>query len=372
MKILLVGNYVFDGSYSMQLFARVMYEELSKRDINVKLVAPRPFWGRIYPGHHGIGKWLGYIDRFVLFPFYLGVLKKKYDIVHFCDHGSSVYIGKKWRINTVVTCHDMLAVRGALGEISGCKPSFFGVVMQKKIIRGMKMSAKVACVSRATLADTKRILDRVEGLCVVSNGLNYEYHVISQKDINYRLQGVIAEGTKYIIHVGTNLPRKNRQTVIRAFSEIPHDMNIYLVIVGRMLDDDLIRLAKSLNVQNRIIQIYRPEVKILEALYNNAIALLFPSYYEGFGWPVVEAQACGCPVIASDIDPFVEILGDTAIICGVEAYKDMSRGVVSLCINIALRKNIIQKGLQNVQMHYMKEKMIDGYIDLYRGMICEK
>lgn len=368
MKVLLVANYKYDGSYSMQLFSNVLYCEMQKKGVDVNIISPRPIIGSIGASYKGIGKWLGYVDRFILFPFYLGRIIKKYDIIHFCDHGSAVYIRKKWKISTIVTCHDMIAVRGALGEVSDCAPSLLGKIQQKMISNGIKKATMVACVSEATREDVERVLGVDYKSVVVNNGLNYDYKVLDKDEVSRRLKGVVPQGIRYMLHVGTNQPRKNRTTVIKILSAISRHVDMYLVIAGRLLDGDLLKLAADLNVKNKIIQIYRPPAEMLEALYNKAEALVFPSHYEGFGWPVVEAQACGCPVIASDIKPFREILKNTAVLCGADDADEMALHLINICNNEKLREQMVISGKKNVDENYSKLRMINRYIEHYEDL----
>ena len=91
MKVLLVGNYPFDGATSMKIWADALERELRQRGIDVKLIFPEPFFGRAKPSPVGFGKWLGYVDRFVLFPRRLRAAASRADVIHFCDHGSALF-----------------------------------------------------------------------------------------------------------------------------------------------------------------------------------------------------------------------------------------------------------------------------------------
>ena len=144
------------------------------------------------PSVHGVGKWLGYIDRFVMFPSALRSAAARADIVHLCDHGAAMYApmieefkGKP----VVVTCHDMIAVRSARGELPGLRSSAFGQFLQRWICHGLKHATRVACVSRATFDDVRRILETDENLCVILNGLNYPFQPLAADEPERRLAG---------------------------------------------------------------------------------------------------------------------------------------------------------------------------------------
>ena len=91
-----------------------------------------------------------------------------------------------------------------------------------------------------------------------------------------------------------------------------------LVFAGEPLSDELRSLARQLGVSDRVVEVPDATSELLEALYNCATALLFPSTFEGFGWPIAEAHACGCPVICTDREPMTEVAGMPALIHDVE------------------------------------------------------
>src|SRR5207237_4838142 len=118
-----IGNYEPDAQQSMQRFAALMAKELPPAGLDVTVMRPEPFVGRLCPGPKGVGKWLGYIDKFLIFPRRLKRRMKELRmgsesrlVVHICDHSNAFYTRYLRVVPHVVTCHDMLAVRSALGE----------------------------------------------------------------------------------------------------------------------------------------------------------------------------------------------------------------------------------------------------------------
>jgi glycosyltransferase involved in cell wall biosynthesis len=170
--------------------------------------------------------------------------------------------------------------------------------------------------------------------------------------------------------VGSNLLRKNREGILRIFAKLPKELNLQLVFAGEALSEDLIRLANGLMVQGRILQVVKPDVEILEALYNRASSLIFPSRYEGFGWPPIEAQACGCPVVGSQIPPLIEVLGQSAILRPLEDEAGMAESIARLASDKEYREEIRQRGFENVHSRFQTSRMIDQYVSLYRELAC--
>src|SRR5216110_1110114 len=114
-------------------------------------------------------------------------------------------------------------------------------------------------------------------------------------------------------HVGSNLRRKNRDGALRIFARCKEKWNARLVFAGDALTQELLSLADRLGISDRVMQVPNASDELLEALYNRAVALLYPSRFEGFGWPVIEAQACGCPVVCSNSGPLPEAAGDAGL-----------------------------------------------------------
>lgn len=371
MKVLLVGNYEFDGSTSMKIWADTLHRELLQLGIDAKLIAPRPILGRIKPSSSGLGKWLGYCDRFLFFPQVLRAAASRADVVHICDHGSAMYSLCLKKVPVIVTCHDMHAVLGAFGEVPDCPASPLGRLLQSWICRGLRRAACVACVSNATLADAQRLLRKQTNLRMVLNALNYPFRQISQDEADRRLKGISGFNQPFVLHVGSNLTRKNREGVLRVFALASEGIDLRLVFVGQTLTPDLLRLADELQIRDQIITVVRPDVEVIEALYNRALALIFPSRYEGFGWPPIEAQACGCPVVASNIPPLLEVAGQSALLHSVGDERGMAASIRRLATDPQYRQEMRRRGLENVRSRFQTLRMMKEYVSLYKELACQ-
>jgi glycosyltransferase involved in cell wall biosynthesis len=372
MKVLLVGNHEFAGVPSMRIFATTLRRELSRLAIDVELIVPRPVFGRIKRSGVGLGKWLGYCDRFLIFPWDLRAAAAKADVVHVCDHSDAMYASMVANRPILVTCHDMLAVRGARGELEDWRASLFGPLLQRWICRGMRQAARIACVSQYTLEDVNRILSVDGKLCLVLNGLNHPFEPLPASEVDRLLATLPAIREPFVLHVGSNHARKNRDGVLKIFAQVPREKNLQLVFAGAALPQDLIALAKELNVFDRVVQVVNPGVETLKALYNRAVALLFPSRYEGFGWPPIEAQACGCPVIGSDIPPLVEVLGQSAVLKPVEDEAGMAESICRMVTDREYCNQLRERGLKNVEARFQTARMVSEYVSLYRTLACQE
>lgn len=372
LMILLIGNYPLERQQSMERFAIMMLDGLTAAGIQAEVIRPRPFFGRFRFAGCFVAKWLAYLDKFVLFRRALGCkLRERPALVHVCDHSNAMYAKAARELPVVVTCHDLLAVRGALGEATDCPASATGRILQRWIVRGLESAAAVACVSRATLRDAERLVRRTNGtpaLELITLGLSYPYRVLSPVETRGRLAKIPSLGpdTPFVLHVGSNLRRKNREGVLRIFARCKARWNGSLVFTGDPLSDSLRSLGRALGVADRIVEVPHADSETLEALYNGALALLFPSTFEGFGWPIAEAHACGCPVLCVDREPMVEVAGEAALARPVEDEAGFAADLLSLT-NPDERARWSVKALENAK-RFSTPRMISEYVALYRSL----
>src|SRR5947209_10304125 len=137
--VLLIGNYLLDRQHSMQRFGMMMLSGLVKAGVAAELLVPSPFLGTFRNGRGFIAKWLAYIDKYILFRWRLKrELARHPSVVHICDHSNAVYVDQISNVPVLVTCHDLLAVRDALGEETHCPMSFTGKILQRWILRALR------------------------------------------------------------------------------------------------------------------------------------------------------------------------------------------------------------------------------------------
>src|SRR5436305_1266945 len=237
--VLLIGNYPLDRQQSMQRFGTMMLNGLNASGISAKLITPRPFFGKFRGAGSFVAKWLGYIDKFVLFPRQLraSLTKERPSILHICDHSNAMYGGWINSTPVVVTCHDLLAVRGALGEETNCPASVTGKMLQRWILRGLRRADEVVCDSQATEVDARRLVSRggtTPKIELVHLGLNYPFRKLPDVETSARLARIpnFSQTTPFVLHVGSNLPRKNRDGALRIFAMTKDKWNARLVFVG--------------------------------------------------------------------------------------------------------------------------------------------
>jgi glycosyltransferase involved in cell wall biosynthesis len=368
MKVLLVGNYLPDRQESMIRFSNLMHRGLCKAGIAATLVTPPERMGKMAP--HFLQKWFGYVDKFLLFPRRLRKLAVDADIIHVCDHSNAMYVPKTDRA-TVVTCHDLLAVRGAMGEVDDCAASFTGKWLQRWIVEGLREAAVIACDSHSTEADVIRIIEAREREIptpVIPLGLCYAYRPLPEAESARRLQaGGLDLSKPFVLHVGSSHKRKNREAIIRIAALTKKSFPGRYVFAGAPLTGVQRGQAVAAGVSDCITELGSISNEVLEALYSRAHCMLFPSRFEGFGWPVIEAQSCRCPVIVSDQCSLPEVAGDGAIICEINDERRMADAVIELQ-EPERRKDIIERGAANLA-RFSEDTMVQRYIEIYRTVM---
>ena len=211
---------------------------------------------------------------------------------------------------------------------------------------------------------------------VIYNGVDEVYKKILNHEIidaakkKYNIDG------KYLLYLGTLEPRKNIETIIKAYNLFNkcNNENIKLVLAGKKgwLYDDIFKLIKEFRIEDKVIFTDYVDDDDKPALYQGAEIFLFPSLYEGFGIPVVEAMASGTPVITSNSSSLPEVAGEAAIITDPMDYKEISRSIERILNDSELRENMINEGIKQADKFNWDEsaeKLKKLYYDLYYDRI---
>jgi len=231
----------------------------------------------------------------------------------------------------------------------------------------IKGSTAVVCVSEFT---RQEVLERYpsitdEKLKVIHGGVDLER-------FNPRSQGIISEHydiKEYLLCVGEVRPYKNLENVFRALELCPNGPQ--LAISGRIFGEHktkLENLARSLNIENRIVWLgYVPD-DLLPNLYSEATAFIFPSLYEGFGLPIIEAMACGCPVISSNRASLPEIGGEVAIFFDPLEISAMAESIKKVCEDTEYRQTLARRGPKHAS-NFKWESSVNKHMDLFEAIL---
>ena len=247
---------------------------------------------------------------------------------------------------TVVTVHDLIYLR-----VAGSAPAWKRAGMRWWLRRVVTRASGVICVSEHGRRDLAAFEPRVAGrLRVILNGASDAFAVAGAAADAAADPLALPDGVRppYLLCVATRKPHKNLEGAVDVLAKLaPHDPALTLVVVG---EDGphwrrVVARAERLGVAGRL-RAYAPVADDqLRALYQAAEALLFPSTYEGFGLPPLEAMRCGTPVIASNATSIPEVTGSAALLFAPDDAAGMADAVLRLRASASLRNEIVGRGL---------------------------
>lgn len=261
-------------------------------------------------------------------PYQLANHKKRYRVFFSPGFMPPIYSA----IPFILTIHDLIPIHHPDNQ-SWAKAYFFNIVIKKAIHRAhtiftVSEYSKNEILTWANIPDTKII--------VVKNGISDLFSPHGKKH---------TPGYGYFLYVGNTKPHKNVPRLIQAFAKANIDQSIKLILTSP-LTLELQHLVQTHHIAHRIVINHDLSESLLAEYYRGAIALLFPSLYEGFGLPVVEAMASGTPVITSNVTSLPEIANDAAVMINPYDIESLASHIEQMVTNENVRNDCIAKGLK--------------------------
>lgn len=384
MKIVLFSHPRFLPSHSMERFARMLATAYESRGHSVELWAPTP---RVYTWlpQGRWSKWAGYVDQYLLFPRWVRAAVRREPagtLYVFCDQALGPWVPLVNHKPHVVHCHDLLALRSALGDIPENATSPSGKLYQRYIRWGFQRARHFISVSRKTRDDLHRFGHvRFVTSEVVYNGLSHTFMPMGASEAVQVLTsaGLPVEQRGMLLHVGGGQWYKNTDGLIRLYARYadrrPDPLPLWLVSPP---PDAAVRAAMQAVPDNGRVMFFGGwDNQVLQAAYSHARAFLFPSIAEGFGWPIIEALACGCPVLTTDEPPMNEIGGPAArylprLRHGDDVHAWASHGARVLDDLLEMdeveRKHLAAEGVAWSQ-RFVADAAIDAYLHIYQRVL---
>ncbi len=254
----------------------------------------------------------------------------------------------------IVTVHDV---------IYKLYPDFFtGYGKRRLRVLGEALirADKIIADSESTKRDILKFFGvQANNIVVVYPGVSDSFHVVNDTELIGSIRQRYNLSELFILFVGTLEPRKNLVGLMEAYSKLRKTMDLKhkLVIVGRKGWDyeSIFERVRDLGLKENVFFLdYLPE-KDLPLLYNCAEMLVFPSIYEGFGLPPLEAMACGCPVITSNTSSLPEVVGEAAVLVNPHEVDDIARGIRQVLESPERKHDLIEKGLRRSQLFSWKK-----------------
>jgi mannosyltransferase len=225
--------------------------------------------------------------------------------------------------------------------------------------QAVRHSQYIVCISESTKRDLLKFVPDIDEskIRIIYNGVSDDYCVLDKSE---NISTIPFEKNKYVIFVGNRFGYKNFDFLKKTLAKSEYN----LVIVGSPLTvEEKKDLERYIPHERYFCTGFLPN-KELNVLYNHAAALVYPSSYEGFGIPVVEAQKAGCPVIAYNSSSIPEVIGDTPLLMNELSEMELLKKM-SLLTDNDLMKCVREDGLKN-SARFSWEKMYQKYYDLYR------
>lgn len=287
------------------------------------------------------------------------------DVFHGLSNGLPVGI-EKTGIPSVFTVHDLIFMRFPqfYKKIDRMFYKFF-------MVRGCRTATKIIAISQQTKSDLINLCGvDPKKIVVIYQSCNKQFYQRVDETQKSIVRQKYSLPDKFILAVGTIEQRKNQLAILEGL--VKQKLEIPLVILGKpteykMLLDDFI---KENDIRKQIIFLHNTGTEELQTIYQMAEIMVYPSFFEGFGLPILEAQASGCPVITSNISSMPEAGGEGALYIDPANSAEIGRAIRNILTDSKLKEELIQKGTSHAMLfsdQLVAEKLMQLYQSLVEG-----
>jgi glycosyltransferase involved in cell wall biosynthesis len=338
LKVAIIADLLEESWPSMDLVADMLVERLRadyRGQVEPTLIRPPlrarasklPLAGALPPALT--------IDRFANrlwdYPRATREASSRFDLFHIVDHSYAHLVHTLPAERTLVTCHDLDTFRSILEPEQEPRPALFRA-MTRRILAGLRAAGHVACDTEATRdALVARAGVDPARTSVVLNGPHPSCSPAPEPAADVEAARLLghASRTTDLLHVSSTIARKRIDVLLAIVAAVRKQRpDVRLVRVGGPFTADQRRLARELGIEEAIVVLPFLDRSTLAAVYRRCALVLLPSEREGFGLPVLEALACGTPIVASDIDALREVGGTAVDYCAPEDIDAWTSTVV--------------------------------------------
>ena len=328
MKIVLLPTPLAEGWESMNHY----WISLQQQFFDSKEVVSA--LGQAHLGGAAKGRFARLLARVVVYPLKLRRFQSA-EVFHILDHSYADlirFVSEKARV--LVTVHDLIPLTDESLLDASQRERFL------KRVSFLRKADQLVCVSQFTASEVGRILDiPSEKMRVVPMGVDKEYlNVKGDESPVFN----VPSGRKPLLVVGSSIPRKNLSILPEILRQLPED-EYAVVKVGQKFPEDLAHQIREILGRDGLLEVGFVDADKLPLFYAQSFALIFPSLLEGFGLPVLEAMAAGCPVVCSDRASLPEVGGDCVIYFNPEEATGGAQGLVKLAKDESFRKDLVQR-----------------------------
>lgn len=350
MKLVFLKDFCEDRRISMEHYSAKILEKISKIkgfESSSAFVPSIPAWLSRLPVSEIIKLRLA---RFFVYP--NQIRKIKADIFHIVDHGYAHLTMGLDPKKTVVTVHDLIPLLAHKKLIKGLN-FFWPPLLVMYSLSFLKRAARIIAVSENTKNDLIRhLLCDPAKISVVHNGLDESFRNYSavEKD-NCRRFFRLPEGDNHYVLVSGVQVYKNHETSLKVIKRLQNicDKPVFVIRLGAD-SPNWTAMVKENDLEDRVITPGSLPPEHVADLYNSVDCLLFPSWYEGFGWPPLEAMACGTPVVSSNVASLPEVIGTAGLMHAPNDIDELTKSVYEVLTDTNLRTSLIAKGIERARL----------------------
>ena len=270
------------------------------------------------------------------------------------------------RARTLVTVHDLSFIR-----YPQCADANLRAYLNKVVPRSVQRADLVLADSQSTKDDLVELLGvELSKIEVVYPGVEERFRPIKDQAYLEQVRKQYNLPSRFILGLGTLQPRKNFTRLIEAFADLRFAIcDLHLVIAGGKgwLYEEIFATVERLGLEEKVVFPGFVADEHLPALYNLADLFVFPSLYEGFGLPPLEALACGTPVITSDASSLPEVVGQAGLMVKATDVEALAQAMKQVLEDDALQEEMIARGLEQAKK-FTWEKAAAKLLNLYETL----
>lgn len=275
---------------------------------------------------------------------------------------------------TIVTVHDLIFKTFPQGHTQRTLDE-----TEKQFTSIGKIASKIICCSQNTVNDLKKHFHIPQHkIAMVYQGVDKGlFYSLPPEEMNAAYRLIRARGIRepFILSVGTIEPRKNLENILHAFDKLRTRGQFFgkLVVIGMKgwMSDGIEGLIRKLELKNHVVFLGYLSDRELRYFYNLAEIFVFPSFYEGFGFPIVEAFSCGTPVVTSNVSSCPEVAQDAAVIVDPHDPEDIAQGIARIVGDPKLKQTLREKALKRA-LDFSFRKTAQETLEVYKEVYHSK
>ena len=288
-----------------------------------------------------------------------------HDLLHVPHYNAPIFVG----VPLVITLHDVIHLSDPSSRRS-YKSRLYAWPMLKIVTRRAQHVITVSEYSRKQIINRLRVAPAK--VTAIHNGVNRDLVPLDPQQARNAVAATVKSNDPYVLYVGSLKTYKNVSVLLNAFAQhcdvARTNHRLLIVGDGSKKKEALMREAAALRIASRITIVHGVDQSLLSAMYSAADVFVMPSTMEGFGLPVIEAMACGTPVISSDATCLPEVGGDAALYFDPRNPEQLARHLAAMLASSEMRQQFREKGLQRARQFTWQDS-VKKHMDVYRQVL---